>query len=904
MIPRLYEHNETSFTSFGIGSLKDTTSCEVTEQKNGTYELVLKYPLTGSLFSEIQKERIIYAQVNDLKSLQAFRIYRITAPISGIITVYAQHISYDLSGVVVFPCTFDGSNPTQILSFIKQHRLDRAINFNFSSDISNTKDFKIEEPRTLRSVLGADKNSLVSTFGGELEWDNFNVYLKASRGSDNGVSILYGKNLTKLEHNSDLSGVYTHLCPYAKVKDGDTEIYQQLTEKVLPIVTTLDEKKVLIKDFSSYFGTGEDDLPLTEANLRQVAQDYLLENILGIESPNVSLSFEELRNQLGYSNLHETVKLCDTVTVKYPDLGVNIKTQIVKTVYDSLKEKYKSLTLGAVKASLNDKINSIENELNDANEEIREVPSHIKVAVDHATEMITGAAGGCVVLNLDSQERPYELLIMNDYDKDDATKVWRWNINGLGYSPNGYNGPYTTAITADGHIVADFIDTGTLTADIIKAGTIEALTGDSYWNLETGDLNLTGEINATSGSFSHVTIDDSCTIYGNLWMEGEMTIGDRWGGAAYDYETRVGGDGIESSMDIGTYNPYGSPTYNLKAESYITPIGTIMVPRGRPDDQQYSDAWADMAFGIAADTSFLSSHMYCGLHTSMRYINGEGEYNLDQFSLSLTARDNLIYLSYDSRYPETGQYCYWGHSRCKNYFNADFYPGDSKYTDSSRISKLQVTEDDTTKYYGYMKGRWYFGERGWIENKEAPPNSPFICPTLCGMWWVQDSIKFGLVESSYHIYIDKDQITFSYGNNEVGDIEAYTNYVDIQGTWKTNGSNWISSSDIKIKNTIEELDDRYSVLFSNLQPRSYLFNEGKSGRKHTGFVVQEVLEAMNKAGISSDEYALCCAFGDPKDPETEWGLRYEEIIPLCVDAIQKLTKRVETLELQLKEEKK
>ena len=97
MIPRLYEHNETSFTTFGIGSLKDATSCEVTEQKNGTYELVLKYPLKGSLFSEIQKERIIYAQVNDSKSLQAFRIYRITAPISGIITVYAQHISYDLT---------------------------------------------------------------------------------------------------------------------------------------------------------------------------------------------------------------------------------------------------------------------------------------------------------------------------------------------------------------------------------------------------------------------------------------------------------------------------------------------------------------------------------------------------------------------------------------------------------------------------------------------------------------------------------------------------------------------------------------------------------------------------------------------------------------------------------------
>lgn len=896
MIPVLYEHNVTTFTSFGIGALKDTTSCEVTEERNGKYELVLKYPLTGQLYSEIQKERIIRVQVNDNKSIQAFRIYRITAPISGIITVYAQHISYDLSGVVVFPCNFDSSNPSQVLSFISQHRLDRSINFTFTSDISNTASFKIDAPRTFRNVLGADKNSLISVYGGELEFDNFQVKILASRGADDGVSILYGKNLTKLEHNSDLSGVYTHLCPYAKVKDGDTEIYQQLTEKVLPIVTTLDEKKVLIKDFSSYFGTGDDDLPLTEANLRQVAQDYLVENILGIESPNVTLSFEELRNQLGYSNLQEILKLCDIVTVKYPDLGVNIKTKVVKVVYDSLKEKYKSLTLGAIQTSLNDKIASIESDLNNANEEIREVPSHIKVAVDHATDMITGASGGCVVLDLDSQERPYELLIMNDYDKNDATKVWRWNINGLGYSPNGYNGPYTTAITSDGHIIADFIDTGTMTADIIKAGTIQGLTGDSYWDLESGVLHLTGEINATSGTFSNVTIGDSCSIYGNLYMDGEMSIGDRWGGAFYDYETRVGGDGIESSMEMRTYNPYGSPTYTLKADSYITPIGTIVVPRGRPDDGQYSDAWADMAFGIAADTSFLSSHMYCGMHTSMRYINGEGEYNLDQYSLDLSARGSLVNLHYDSRYPDTGQYCNWGHYTCKNYLVKDFYVGHTSYTRTSCISSIQVTENSTVYEYGYMKGRWYFGERGWIENKEAPPNSPFICPTLCGTWWVQDSIKFGLEESSYHIYMDKDQITFLYGYTEVGDIEAYSSYVDIQGTWKTNGSNWISTSDIKVKNTIEELDERYSVLFSNLQPRSFKYNEGKSGRTHTGFVVQEVLEAMKKANISDDEYGLCCAFGDKDDPETIWGLRYEEIIALCVKEIQRLNKRVEELE--------
>ena len=117
MIPVLYEYNTTSYSSFltfGIGALKDTTSCEVTEERNGSYELVLKYPLSGPLIKEIKKERLIKAQTKNPSGAQIFRIYRISAPIAGIITVYAQHISYDLSGVVVFICNFENSNPSQI----------------------------------------------------------------------------------------------------------------------------------------------------------------------------------------------------------------------------------------------------------------------------------------------------------------------------------------------------------------------------------------------------------------------------------------------------------------------------------------------------------------------------------------------------------------------------------------------------------------------------------------------------------------------------------------------------------------------------------------------------------------------------------------------------------------------
>ena len=97
---------------------------------------------------------------------------------------------------------------------------------------------------------------------------------------------------------------------------------------------------------------------------------------------------------------------------------------------------------------------------------------------------------------------------MNTPSAETATKIWRWNLSGLGYSSGGYSGPYRTAITQDGHIVADFIDTGTLTANIIKAGIMQSANGEFSFNLESGhieasDINITGgDINLDGGQLS------------------------------------------------------------------------------------------------------------------------------------------------------------------------------------------------------------------------------------------------------------------------------------------------------------------------------------------------------------------------------------------------------------------
>lgn len=489
MIPVLYKADATSFTSFGIGTLADTISCEVTEERNGAYECVLKYPITGSFYKEIRKERLIKAKPNDTSKPQAFRIYRIAKPLNGIVTIYAQHLSYDLTNIAT--PAWDSSPITPQLAI--EHVFDAALtphNFTFQTDYTQAKAFTVDRPKSLRSVLGGSAGSLISLLGGEFEWDNYKVIHHQGRGISTGVVIEYGKNLTKLEQDTDITSVYTDLLPYAVISDMDgNETVVTLSEQILPITeTTLVQRKTLIKDFTDSFGM--DDV-ITEEALRAKAEKYIENNPLGTESPSLTISFEPLWKQPEYAAVLERVSLCDRLTIKHTALGVQATAKVIKTVYDSLAEKYVSITLGSVRSTLVDAVTDTQSTIQNTASKVDRLPSLMASAIQNATNLITGQNGGYVVLHTESENgQPYELLILDAPNIADAVNVWRWNVGGLGFSSHGYNGPYETAITADGQIVANFITSGTLVANIIKAGVLSSQDGSSYWNLETGEVVL------------------------------------------------------------------------------------------------------------------------------------------------------------------------------------------------------------------------------------------------------------------------------------------------------------------------------------------------------------------------------------------------------------------------------
>lgn len=487
MIPILYKADAVDLLTFGIGALSECTLCEVTEERNGAFECTLKYPVTGILFSELKNERLIKAKPNDTSKEQLFRIYRITTPINGIVTIYAQHISYDLSNIAELMWSSALISPSLAMSRIFT-KTATTHNFKCSTDFSSAKPFSVSKPKSVRACLGGSEGSMLDLWGGEYEWDNFNVILHSKRGKDNGVVIEYGKNLTEMEQDNDFTDVYTDILPYAVFSDESTEKVVTLSEVTLPIVDTPLRSKTLIKDFTEFF---EDKASINENSLRNKAKNFIKANPLGVETPTLTVAFEPLWKQPEYSAILERVSLCDTVTIRHSALGITAKSKVIKTVYDSLAEKYVSITLGTAKSNFVNTVGDVKKEISNVKNEVGHFPLLINTAVKNATSLITGQTGGYVVINTNSVSgQPYELLILDAPTIEGAVNVWRWNVGGLGFSKNGYNGPYETAITSDGQIVADFITSGTLTANIIKAGVISSFDNSSWWDLESGEVHL------------------------------------------------------------------------------------------------------------------------------------------------------------------------------------------------------------------------------------------------------------------------------------------------------------------------------------------------------------------------------------------------------------------------------
>lgn len=489
MKPVLFPSTATEFTTQGLGALSDAISCIVTEERNGLYELEMQYPQSGIHFSEIQNRCIIYAIPSPYREAQPFRVYRITRPINGIATIYAQHISYDLAGIPVNP--FTAGSAAEALSGMASHAAVESP-FSFWTDKSTTANFSVLVPSASRSVLGGVEGSILDVYGGEYLFDKFFVRLYNQRGNDNGVVIRYGKNLTDVEQDANISSVATGVLPYWVGAEGEL-----VQGNIVNVDGTFDFVRIMTIDFSSDF----ENQP-TASELETRAMQYIKSNKIGVPSVSISVSFVQLEQTEEYKDLSllEKCDLCDTVTVQFEALGINAKAEIVRIITDVLLERYESVEVGDIRAN-------IAYTIADQQQKIEKAPttSAMQKAINNATNWLT-SADGYVIAVKDDNGTWKEILFLDTPSVETAKNVLRINTNGIGFSTNGVNGPYRNAWTIDGSLVADFIttgtlnaalakiinidatniNTGTLNADLIKAGAIQSVNGVTNINMETG----------------------------------------------------------------------------------------------------------------------------------------------------------------------------------------------------------------------------------------------------------------------------------------------------------------------------------------------------------------------------------------------------------------------------------
>lgn len=463
MIPILYEGTEQAFLNNGLGRLSDAITCKVTEERNGTFELEMTYPITGVHYADIAENRIIFAKTEDGGNNQAFIIYKVSRPLNGIVTVNAQHISYLLNGFVVMPFT-----AVSCADAINKIAANTVINtpFAYHTDVESTVSFKLDAPRSVRGLLGGEQGSILDTYGGyDYKFDNFNVYLYQNRGTDNGVSIRYGKNLTGLKNVIDATNIYTGIVPYWADGEGNT-VY--LPERVVLSDHASDYPYKILKsvDFS-----GDFESQPTEAQLRARAENYVASSSAWKLKNSIDVSFINLGQTEEYKDFValERVKLCDYVTVIYDKLGVNVKTKVIKTVYNVLTERYDTISLGDTTYTL---AQAIQGAIDTPT--MTEVTTKMQSAIARATKLIQGGLGGHVVFNTNGDGEPEEILIMDTDDVTTAVNVIRMNLGGIGFSHNGYEGPFETAWTIDGGFNASFITGGTINGNLIAANTISA----------------------------------------------------------------------------------------------------------------------------------------------------------------------------------------------------------------------------------------------------------------------------------------------------------------------------------------------------------------------------------------------------------------------------------------------
>ncbi|EMF0616564.1 phage tail protein [Enterococcus hirae] len=491
----IYDKNDANnlaehlYDTQGLGALSDWLTATVSNKLNGAEIFQGTYPISGTNADLIIDGRIIQCYVDENRAKQRLRIYYAkTSAIGNTIEVKAEPIFNDIRKSVLnkYDSGTEKINATQAWQNAKVLAKPAIPSqFSFSSLVDTLANMKIEKANFLE-FFGGKEGSILDRFHGEFLKDNNMLRHEKRLGTDHKIKAIYTKNLAGLDLEIDAQSVLVGVYPFiSSSSEGEDEI-------------TLPEE-VIFTDYADDYPAGYvsfvdfKDKATDVATLREIAKEWLKTNI-DKQKPQVSGSIElvPLRHQRGYEKFVdlEKVSMGDGVDVYHPQLKVNMSARIVEYTFNVLTNSYDKLVVGNVKTNfLENTENNVSHLINDAIDQLKnggKISDLINDIVDHQTDLITGNAGGYVLL--DPKESPSRILVMDTPNKETARNVLQINQKGIGFSKTGINGTYDTAWTLDGGFNASFITAGVITGITIKGSTLISTGADFDTTIQNGSI--------------------------------------------------------------------------------------------------------------------------------------------------------------------------------------------------------------------------------------------------------------------------------------------------------------------------------------------------------------------------------------------------------------------------------
>ncbi|MCD5103205.1 phage tail protein [Enterococcus faecalis] len=462
---------------------------EINRVLNGAYRFYGNYARDGQYRSYLKKGNFLKAQVED-GSYQYFEIYNIKKNLQSV-SVTARHIGFMANKNFIINSFTANGNGTQIMNNLKA-ALTFKQRFNYLSNVGTTHQFTAKQVGPIDAIIGSNNGNqnLTGVTGGELEMDNFNLKLVKQIGADNGFRIDFGVNLEAIDEDYDDESIINSLFLIGGVPDNDYDQDKEpITYGFLEIAG--------VNDSNRRIGKRENSECKTVDELKEWGQSLFDKDRIHEPKVTHTISMVALEHTLEYEDIYEelsSLHFGDVAHVRAKEVDIEVTERMVEYTWFPTLGKFKDIVLGNDLSLYTSTTNNQTQELK------RKIDNRTETLVQNvlnATAWITGNSGGHVVFR--PEKAPSEILIMDTNKVATAKRVWRWNLNGLGYSDNGVNGPFGIAMTSKGEIVANFIKVGIIDVNVLQTSFNKA-TGDvlklvsgalQIWNEKTKIMELT-----------------------------------------------------------------------------------------------------------------------------------------------------------------------------------------------------------------------------------------------------------------------------------------------------------------------------------------------------------------------------------------------------------------------------